>query len=79
MPVGVNKMINKDALANYFEQLESLSSEDMMKKVDGHLDEEAIEIIIQHLEDFYGIEDDEELGTLAQIMISGFIAGKEVS
>lgn len=72
-------MINKEALAKYFNELEQLNSDEMMNKVDQYLDDEAIEIFIQHLEDFYGVEDDEELGTLAQIMISGFIAGREVN
>lgn len=72
-------MVNKEKLSTYFNKLEQLNSEEMMRKVDEHLDDEAIEIFIQHLEEFYGVEDDEELGTLAQIMISGFIAGKEVN
>lgn len=72
-------MVNKEALATYFNKLEQLNSEEMMNKVDQHLDDEAIEVFIQHLEEFYGVEDDEELGTLAQIMISGFIAGKEIN
>ncbi|MAX67476.1 MAG: hypothetical protein QF441_06285 [Bacteriovoracaceae bacterium] len=68
----------KEQLVAYFEKLKDLSAEDLMKNVENHLDDEAIEIFVEHLEDFYGIEDDEELGMLAQIMISGFIAGKEI-
>ena len=71
-------MIDKDKLASYFEHLEGLSPEDMMNKVDKYLDDEAIELFVNHLEDFYGIEDDEELGMLAQIMVSGFMAGLEL-
>ena len=72
-------MIDKAALSNYFNTLEELNTDQMMEKVEKHLDDEAIEIFIQHLEEYYGVEDDEELGTLAQIMISGFIAGKELN
>lgn len=72
-------MIDKAALSNYFNTLEELNTDQMMEKVEQHLDDEAIEIFIQHLEEYYGVEDDEELGTLAQIMISGFIAGKELN
>lgn len=71
-------MIDKSKLSSYFESLEALSAEDMMKKVDHYLDDEAIELFVSHLEDFYGVEDDEELGMLAQIMVSGFIAGLEL-
>lgn len=71
-------MIDKDKLASYFEMLESLEPEDMMKKVDSYLDDDAIEVFVSHLEEFYGVEDDEELGMLAQIMVSGFIAGLEI-
>lgn len=71
-------MIDKEKLSSYFKTLEGLSAEDMMKKVDQYLDDEAIELFVDHLEDFYGVEDDEELGMLAQIMVSGFIAGLEI-
>ena len=71
-------MIDKDKLASYFQMLESLEPEDMMKKVDSYLDDDTIELFVSHLEDFYGVEDDEELGMLAQIMVSGFIAGLEI-
>lgn len=70
--------VDKDKLVEYFENLSTLNSESMMKLVDKYLDEEAIEIIIDHIEDFYGVEDDEQLGSLAQIMISGFVAAREL-
>jgi len=71
--------INKEKLENYFVELEKLNSEDMMKLVEKHMDEDTVEIFVDHIEEFYGIADDDELGTLAQIMISGFIAAKELS
>ena len=73
------KDTDKDKLADYFESLKELSAEELMGKVDTHLDDEAIEIFIEHIEDFYGIDDDEQLGMLAQIMVSGFLAAKEIS
>jgi len=70
---------DKDKLDNYFESIKNLSAEELMSKVDSYLDDEAIEIFVEHIEDFYGIEDDEQLGMLAQIMVSGFVAAKEIS
>jgi hypothetical protein len=68
----------KEKLYNYFESIKDLKAEEIMKSVEQHLDDEAIEIFVDHIEDFYGVEDDEELGMLAQLMVSGFIAAKEV-
>jgi hypothetical protein len=76
---GLDMNINKEKLENYFVELEKLNSEDMMKLVEKHMDEDTVEIFVDHIEEFYGIADDDELGTLAQIMISGFIAAKELS
>ena len=68
---------DKDNLVAYFDTLKNQDAEALMKNVENYLDDEAIEIIVDHLEEFYGVEDDEELGMLAQIMVSGFIAAKE--
>ncbi len=68
----------KEQLVAYFESIKELNVEQLMARVESHLDDEAIEIFVEHLEDFYGVEDDEELGMLAQIMISGFLAAKEL-
>ena len=62
---------DKDKSDNYFESIKNLSAEELMSKVDSYLDDEAIEIFVEHIEDFYGIEDDEQLGMLAQIMVQG--------
>ncbi len=70
--------LDKDKLAQYFDGLKDLTAEQLMKNVDTYLDDEAIEIFVDHIEDFYGVEDDEELGMLAQLMISGFIAAKKM-
>ena len=57
---------------------QDFSPEQMMSNVENYLDDEAIEIFVDHIEDFYGVEDDEELGMLAQLMVTGFIAAKNV-
>lgn len=69
---------DKDKLVEYFESIKNLNAEQLMANVESYLDDEAIEIFVEHLEDFYGVQDDEELGMLAQIMISGFIAAKKM-
>ncbi|MFT6630942.1 MAG: hypothetical protein ACJAS4_000886 [Bacteriovoracaceae bacterium] len=69
---------DKDKLVAYFEGLKKLNADQLMANVENYLDDEAIEIFVEHLEDFYGVEDDEELGMLAQIMVSGFIAASEL-
>lgn len=68
----------KDALENYLDSLQNLESDQIVKKIEKYLDDEAIEIFVSHLEEFYGIEDDEELGMLSQIMVSGYVAAKEI-
>lgn len=69
----------KELLVAYFESIKELDAEQLMANVEEYLDDEAIEIFVDHLEEFYGVEDDEELGMLAQIMVSGYIAAKKVS
>lgn len=72
-------LIDKDQLSNYLDKLEDNDGEAMMTLVEKHLDDEAIEIICDHIEDFYGIEDDEEIGHLAQIMVAGIVMGRELN
>lgn len=63
-------------LTSFFQSLEDLKSEDLMNKVEEYLTDEDIEIFVDHIESFYGIKDDEELGMLAQIMITGYLAAQ---
>lgn len=63
-------------LTSFFQSIEKMQPEDMMKIVEKHLSDDEVEIFVQHIEDFYGIHDDEELGMLAQLMVSGYLAGK---
>lgn len=63
-------------LTSFFQSLEKMESEDMMKMVESHLKDEDVEIFVNHIETFYGISDDEELGMLAQLMVTGYLAAK---
>ena len=69
----------KDQLADYFEGLKDQEAEALMQKISKYLDDDAIEIFVDHIEDFYGIEDDEQLGMLTQLMVAGYVAAKELS
>lgn len=53
-----------------------MDSEEMMSVVERHLKDEDVEIFVRHIEEFYGISDDEELGMLAQLMVTGYLAAK---
>lgn len=63
-------------LTSFFASLEKMESEDMMALVEKHLKDDDVEIFVQHIESFYGINDDEELGMLAQLMVTGYLAAK---
>lgn len=70
--------IDQGKLAEYFEKVSKMKSEDLMAMVEKHMDDESVEMFVDHIEDFYGVQDDEELGLLAQIMIAGYICAKEM-
>lgn len=63
-------------LTSFFASLEKLDSDAMMALVEKHLSDEDVEIFVQHIEQFYGITDEEELGMLAQLMVTGYLAAK---
>lgn len=63
-------------LTSFFESLEKMESDDMMSLVEKHLKDDDVEIFVQHIESFYGITDDEELGMLAQLMVTGYLAAR---
>ena len=71
--------LNENKLESYFEKLEKFSGDKMMELVSRYLDDEDIEVLCNHIEDFYGVDDDEEIGMLAQIMVSGYVMAKEVN
>ena len=66
----------RQILTSFFNSLEKMQSDDMMTMVEKHLSDEDVEIFVQHIETFYGITDDEELGMLAQLMVTGYLAAK---
>lgn len=66
----------RQILTSFFESLEKLDSEAMMALVEKQLSDEDVETFVQHIEQFYGINDDEELGMLAQLMVTGYLAAK---
>jgi hypothetical protein len=70
---------DRESVANFFESLESIESNQMMEMVSKHLNDEDIEVFVNHIADFYGLDDEEELGMLAQIMITGFLAAKQTT
>lgn len=63
-------------LTSFFDSLEKLDSEAMMALVEKHLSDDDVETFVRHIEQFYGINDDEELGMLAQLMVTGYLAAK---
>lgn len=63
-------------LNNFFETLEKMESEDMMKLTEAYLNDEELDLFVQHIEKFYGITEDEEVGMLAQLVITGYLAAK---
>lgn len=63
-------------LTSFFKSLEEMNSDEMMMIVERHLKDEDVEIFVHHIEEFYGITDDEELGMLAQLMVTGYLAAK---
>jgi hypothetical protein len=66
----------RQILTSFFSSLEKLDSDAMMALVEKHLSDEDVEIFVQHIEQFYGITDEEELGMLAQLVVTGYLAAK---
>ncbi len=60
----------------FFEMMNNMDADTMTALVEKHLSDEELEHFVRHLEDFYGIEEEEELGHLAQIMVTGYLAAK---
>jgi len=76
-PKGFHMMTEKQQiLTSFFKSIESIESDEMMKLVESQLSDEDVEIFVQHIESFYGINDDEELGMLAQLVVTGYLAAK---
>lgn len=71
--------ISHQNLTAFIEKVEDMNSESFSKLVEQHLDDDAIEILASHIEQFYAVEDDDEIGGLTQIMITGYLAAKSLS
>jgi|LauGreSBDMM110SN_4_FD.fasta_scaffold672054_1 hypothetical protein len=63
-------------LTRFFESMSAMDADTMTALVEKQLSDDDLELFVRHLEDFYGIEEEEELGTLAQIMVTGYLAAK---
>jgi hypothetical protein len=63
-------------LTSFFDSLENMESEDMMTMVNKYLSDDEVEMFVNHIEKFYDIHDDDELGMLAQLMVTGYLAAK---
>lgn len=69
-------MTKLESLNFFFQKLEGLDADSMTSLVESQLNDEELEVIVRHLEEFYGIEDEEELGMLAQVLVTGYLAAK---
>jgi hypothetical protein len=69
-------MSKLQTFAQFFEMMNTMDADTMTALVEKHLSDEELEYFVRHLEDFYGIEEEEELGNLAQIMVTGYLAAK---
>jgi hypothetical protein len=67
---------NIDGIRTFLHAMDGLTSENLMGLVENFLSDEDIEVFVEHIERFYGVDDDEELGLLAQIMITGYLSSK---
>lgn len=63
-------------LNSFFDSLEKMESEEMMKLTETYLNDEELDLFVQHIEKFYGINEEEEVGMLAQLVITGYLAAK---
>lgn len=71
-----NKLTTEN-VKKFFSTIESMESEAFMQKVEAIVSDDVVECICDHIEDFYGVEDDEQVGMLAQLVVTGVLLGKE--
>ena len=65
--------MEKNDIDNFFELLKSIESDEFMGMVEKCLSDDEIESMGNYLQDFYGLEDDEEVGHITQIMVMGYL------
>ena len=68
--------INSDVVEKFTEKLAKMNSEEYMKLVENFIEDDAIEAIAAFLEDFYGVSDEDQLGHLTQVFVSGILLDK---
>jgi hypothetical protein len=64
------------SLEEFFTGLNDMQSEKFEELIDSKVGDDILDLMTEHLEEFYGIEDDEELASLCQIMVTGYLAGR---
>ena len=63
-------------LTEFVGEVENMDSEQFSSLVNQYLDDDAIEIMASHIAEFYDLDDDDEIGGLTQIMVTGYLAAK---
>lgn len=66
------------SINHFFSKLSDIEADDFMKLVEEVMNDDDIERCAQYIEDFYGIQDDDEVGTLTQIFVTGVLLGKQL-
>lgn len=69
-------MNKTEQLTFFFQKLDGIDADSMTALVERQLNDDELELFVRHIEDFYGIEDEEELGMMAQVMVTGYLAAK---
>ncbi len=66
-----------EKISKFFEEVQNFDSDAFMKLTTEHLSEEEVEIFADFIEDFYGVDDDEEVTSLTQVMVLGYLCAKK--
>jgi hypothetical protein len=62
-------------IEKFLQYIENIESDDFMQIVEKYLTDQQIDHFVDHIENFYDISEEESLGILAQIMVTGFLLG----
>jgi len=68
-----------EELNKFFVQLEERGEDYWNELLSNTVNDEAIEVMVDHIQNFYGVEDDDEASLLTQIMLTGFLAGLKMN
>jgi hypothetical protein len=72
------ELINKDLLKNALSDLEKLNGENFEEFIDNNFESDSVEDMAEYIAQSYGLENDDEITLLTEILIKGFILGKEM-